>query len=128
MNGDEEVFEKYIRKFPPKTITNRGELFWYTHPAKDILAEDVRSGLAKEMTPAALRQTRPEYQEFEPRTFRKHVHQEICKQREKPYWRHKRNTKAIIQLAEERKANKQQWINKRVENEIDEVADVLGSW
>lgn len=125
LSTEEAAFQKYCLKFPAKKITDRGEPFWYKHPAKDLLAEDVKSGLAYELKPELLWAHRDEYQAFTLHTFRKHIHQEKEKQRADPYWRHKRNIKAMIQLAKERSIGKQAWLETRVESEIDGATSAL---
>lgn len=126
LDEEEARFAEYCRRFPAKKLTKCGEPFWNKHPAKDCLAEDVRSGLAYELKPADLRATRKEYQEFSAFTFRKHVHQEKEKQRSKPYWRHKRNIEATIKLAKERMSQKHNWADTRAKVELDQVTSLLG--
>ena len=112
--------------FPENKITDRGEYFWHRHPAKQLLAEDVRNGLAYELKPELLRATNLAYQEFNLSTFRKHIYQEKEKQRAEPYWRHKRNIDAMIQLVKDREVNKKNWMETRLRNEIEQAANVLG--
>ena len=88
---EEAAFLSDKRNYPASKRTDRGELFWYNHPAKDLLREDVKSGRAFELTPAALRDTRKEYQDFLPKTSCKHVYPEKEKQPALEYWRLKRN-------------------------------------
>jgi hypothetical protein len=102
VHADEELFQEDMKNFPPQETTQRGEKFWYNHPASSLLAEDLKNGWAYDMKPAQLRLSRKEYQDFTPRTFLKHVHQEKEKQRAAPYWRHKRNIAAQQKIAEER--------------------------
>ena len=125
LDEEESNFARYCERFPAKKVTSRGEPFWNKHPAKDYLAADVESGLAYELKPTALRDTRKEYQEFTLHTFRKHVHQEKEKQRSKPYWRHKRNIQATIELARERMGQKYNWIQMRTQAEIDQATSML---
>ena len=56
-------------------------MFWHNHPVKDLLAEDVKNGLANELAPKVLHETREEYKVFKLETFRKHIYQEKSKQR-----------------------------------------------
>ena len=92
--GEEKVFQAYIKKFPHKQQTDRGEPFWYNHPANDLLAADVKCGVACKLKPKQLYATRPEYRQFKLETFRKHIYQEQARQRAAPYWRLKRNIAA----------------------------------
>ncbi len=85
----------------------------------------MKSGLAFELKPELLWAHCREYQAFTLHIFRKHIHQEKEKQQADPYWRYKRNSKAIIQLAKERSISKQAWMETRVESEIDGAASAL---
>ena len=125
LSTEEANFRKYCERFPAKKVTDRGEPFWYKHPAKNLLEEDVKSGLAYELKQELLWKHPHEYQAFTLHTFRKHIHQEKEKQQADPYWRYKRNIKAIIQLAKERSISKQAWMETRVESEIDGAASAL---
>ena len=116
----QQAFEQDCRNFPHNEKNNRGEPFWYNHPAKSLLAKDVESGLAYNIKPKVLRETKPEYKQFSLKTFRKHIHQEKEKQRAAPFWRHKRNTAAQEKIAKEREEMKQQW-------KVDQVAAKLDS-
>jgi hypothetical protein len=122
---EEAAFQKYCERFPPEKVTDRGEPFWYKHPAKDLLEEDVKSGLAFQLKPELLRAHRKEYQAFTLRTFRKHVQQEKEKQRADPYWRYKRNIKAMMQLVKERGLMKQSWMETQLEAEVDGATSAL---
>lgn len=106
---DEEAFKQHCINIPHNEMTDRGEPFWYNHPAKSLLKEDVDSGLAYDIKPAALRETRDEYKQFKLKTFRKHVYQEQERQRAAPYWRHKRNIAARQMIEKEREEMRRQW-------------------
>ena len=82
----------------------------------------MKSGRAFELTPAALRDTRKEYQDFLPKTFCKHVHQEKEKQRAAEYWRLKRNIVAQKQHQKEQEEHRNKWISQQM---VDEMADGL---
>jgi hypothetical protein len=127
LDAAEDDFKKYCERFPAKKLTCRGEPFWNTHCAKDLLADDVKSGLAFELKPELLRETRQEYKDFTLRTFRKHVHQEKEKQRADPYWRHKRNIVGMFKLLKDRGINKDDWIDTRLQVEIDEATCALAN-
>lgn len=109
IEDEEKDFEQHCKNIPHNKVTDRGEPFWYIHPAKAFLIEDVESGLAYDIKPAALRETRNEYKEFKLKTFRKHVDQEKERQRAAPYWRYKRNIAARQQIEKEREEMRLQW-------------------
>lgn len=50
---------------------------WHRSEAKYVLTQDVNHGKHKVMKPAELYQTRTEYQEFDLKTFRNHIYQEV---------------------------------------------------
>jgi hypothetical protein len=60
--------------------------YWDGSEAQQLLKEDIRMKRHEEMKPMALWNSRPQYQEFELRKFRDHIHQELRNHREKPYW------------------------------------------
>jgi hypothetical protein len=72
------------------TQTHRGYPFWPETEASKLLEIDLKEGKHRQMKPAALYTTRPEYQVFPLDVFRDHVHQELRSQRERPYWLHKK--------------------------------------
>ena len=88
---EEAVFHQDMLSFPPKEITSRGYPFWNKHRASKLLEQDERNGVAKEMKPKQLWQSRIEYQDFPLFVFRKHIYQERMKQLAAPFWQHKRN-------------------------------------
>ena len=89
--SDLKSFENDCCNFPESERTNRGESYWYISPTRQLLAEDVESGLFHNLKPAALQETHKEYTKFPLLTFRKHVHQEQEKQRVAPCWHVKHN-------------------------------------
>lgn len=111
---DEEDFKQHCTNKPHNEMTDRDEPFWYNHPAKALLKEDVESGLAYDLKPVALRETREEYQQFKLKTFRKHIYQEKERQRAAPYWRLKRNIAARQMIEKEREEMKRQWTIERM--------------
>ena len=111
---EEEDFKQHCINIPHNEMTDRGEPFWYNHPAKSLLKEDVESGLAYDIKPAALRETREEYKQFKLKTFRKHIYQEQERQRAAPYWRHKRNIAARQIIERERAEMRRQWTVERM--------------
>ena len=111
---EEEDFKQHCINIPHNEMTDRGEPFWYNHPAKSLLKEDVESGLAYDLKPAALRETREEYKQFKLKTFRKHIYQEQERQRAAPYWRHKRNIAARQMIEREREEMRRQWTVERM--------------
>ena len=80
---DNMIIEAELQNFPRSGKTNRGEPFWDTHPAKLLLREDVKAGKHLDMKPQVLHQTRPDYQAFSLKTFRRHVYQEKRHQKKK---------------------------------------------
>ncbi|KAL7525946.1 hypothetical protein ACHAXR_002456 [Thalassiosira sp. AJA248-18] len=114
----EKDFEQDCVNFPHNQQNDRGEPFWYNHPAKTLLVHDVESGLSHDMTPAALRETREEYKQFALNTFRKHIYQEQERQRAAPFWRHKRNIAAREKITKERVEMRQQWAVQRMNEQF----------
>ena len=105
----------------------RGELFWYSHPAKSLLAEDVKSGLANKMPPKELRVSRDKYMALKLKTFRKHIYQEKAKQRASPFWRLKRNNAGQKKREQERVEMRVWWMDQRLEEDIDNATSRLSS-
>ena len=58
LDEEEKAFGMYCAKFPEKKVTFRGEPFWNKSASKDLLAADVKSGLAYKMKPALLQGSR----------------------------------------------------------------------
>jgi hypothetical protein len=59
---------------------------WNGSAAERFLKEDIEEGLHMTMKPAALYQTRQEYQVFALDVFRPHIHQEIRSSKGNAYW------------------------------------------
>jgi hypothetical protein len=72
---------------------------WGGSVAQALLKADVDAGLHKQMLPADLFNTRPEYQQYPPKVFRNHIYQEV-KSRKK----HVKKKKAKIGGVEEASA------------------------
>jgi len=90
---DQRSYEHEQEKFPRNATTMRGQPFWNGHPAESLMEADVKQGIISGMKPKAVRQSRPEYQEFDLPTLRNHIYKEKTKQTQKPYWQMKRNKK-----------------------------------
>lgn len=86
---DQLALDKEKQAFPRNDLSNKGYPFWDTHPAKTLLEADVKRGITKK--PSELQNSKEAYKAFPPVVFRKHVHQEIRKQREKVAWQTRRN-------------------------------------
>ena len=106
-------------------LTSRGQKFWDTHPAKQLLSEDVRKGKAKEMKPKELYSNNPIYQEFEQAVFRKHIYQEQRKQSEQAYWLVKKNLLELKKVVVEAHEIASEW---ELQNDIDEIENVYSKW
>jgi len=124
---ENDVFEQHFQSKPHSIINDRGEPFWYNHPAKSLLAEDVKSGLADKMPPKELRESREEYKAFKLETFRKHIYQEEGKQRASPFWRLKRNDAGQKKREQERVEMRVRWMDQRLEEDIDNATSRLSS-
>ena len=74
------------------------------------------------MKPSDLQKKRPEYGDFSPLDFRKHVHQTLHKQLTGPYWKEKRNKKARMQLDNEMNAMHAEW---GFRQNFDEIEDLM---
>lgn len=81
-------FQTWSRKGPK---TSHGNYFWDERDAITHLEEDVKSGRVDEMVANDFWNSRPSYQDFKERVFRKHVNQEKARQKGGPYWQVKRN-------------------------------------
>ena len=107
---EEGAFLKEHACFPQTELTPQGYPHWGYHNANKLLKEDVKSGLANNMKPMKLWQEKAEYQEFPPRVFLGHVHQEKRSQREAKYWVVKRNRDAQRKRDKEVEEMKEKWI------------------
>jgi hypothetical protein len=66
---------------------------WDGSAAQRLLKEDMNEATNANLKPATLQGTRPEYACFDPKVFRKHVHQEKRSRLESPYWSKKKDDK-----------------------------------
>jgi hypothetical protein len=62
------------------TVPYYGVVFDMTE-AKELLQEDVRDKIHETMAPADLQASRTQYHPFKPDIFRKHIHQEVRRQK-----------------------------------------------
>ena len=60
-------------------------LQWHRSDAKWMLIQDINMGKHELMKPAELRLTRAEYQEFDLKTFRNHIYQEVDKRMKRQF-------------------------------------------
>lgn len=59
------------------TLNCKGELQFNSHPAKDLLREDVGNDLHVGVAPSVLQASRPEYMEFSLKVFDQRLRQEL---------------------------------------------------
>ena len=71
-------------------VNHRGEPVYDLHPAKVLLREDVENGRHLGIAPKDFWLTRPEYQEFELKSFRHRIYQEIRRKKYITYLNDKR--------------------------------------
>ncbi len=122
---ENELFQQDKNLFPCPEKTLHGQPFWHIHPAKKLLEKDVKNKVHERMTPKYLRMTRSEYQEFDLRTFGKHVYAEAAKQLNKAYWQLRRNKTAMKIHREQTKKNKLEWGQKK---KAKEVIELVSEW
>ena len=122
---DERIFQHEKLLFPRKERNIRGQFFWDTRIANLSLHEDVKNGIADQLKPSKLRETRVEYQDFSPEVFCGHVHQEKRAQREKSYWIPKRNKDALHKYLEEVEAEKNEFDTRHFYEEFEEMNDLF---
>jgi hypothetical protein len=79
------IHDREIHPFP--TVTPQGYPVWHRSEAEGFLKDDVKGGLHKTMTSLELFNSRPSYQLFPLRIFKKHVTQEKRSLTDKAYWR-----------------------------------------
>lgn len=120
---EEESFRRDMLKIPPREKTSRGEPFWHTHPASELLKEDEKDGTAKGMLPRQLWLSRKEYQDFTLTTFRKHIYQERTKQLSAPCWQHKRNEAGAKKHREETMKMKADWSQDQFDKMMSDLVD-----
>lgn len=105
----ESEYRKEKEAHKRSELTIHGYPYWDTHPASQLLEEDVKSGLAFDLKPASLRQMREEYKAFPAKVFRKHIDQEKRAQREYGYWVHQRNKDGREKRIKEEEELKKEW-------------------
>ncbi len=115
---ENELFQKEKNLFPCPEKTLCGQPFGHIHPPKELLKKDVKNKGHECMTPKYLQMTCSEYQEFDLRTFGKHVYAEAAKQLNKAYWQLRRNKTAIKIHREQTKINKLKWGQKKKAKEV----------
>lgn len=71
---DMALLKDYQQNHPPR---EKDYPLFHDHQARILLKSDVDNNKHKEMKPFQLRESRPEYQEFPPKVFRKHIYQEV---------------------------------------------------
>ena len=59
---------------------------WFGSEAKELLQVDMENKRHEHMKPELLWKSRPEYQKFELKKFRGHIHQELRRHRDSSYW------------------------------------------
>ena len=73
--------------------------YWDGSDAQKLLLEDIKIGRHQQMKPELLWISRPQYEKFELKTFRGHIHQELRSSRETLYWIVKKKKKKQLQEA-----------------------------
>ena len=68
------------------TLSHEDPMTWNGSDAKNLLKQDMENGRHIIMTPKALWNSRPEYQQFKLKTFRDHIHQNKRSKLESNYW------------------------------------------
>ena len=81
---DEITIRRELIAYPRPELNSRGYPFWKDHAASTLLKADIDDGIQDDYTPAQFQLSRPEYTDFPPHVFRKHVYAEERKLREKP--------------------------------------------
>lgn len=95
---DQNAFNKELTKYQKEPLLKVGYPRW-NHPqntAKKLLENDMKPGGLynnPDMKPSELRELRPEYQRFPKKVFQDRLFREHRKQKETPFWVHKRNKK-----------------------------------
>ena len=83
-------------------LAKDSEGFWHGSRAERLLKLDISEDVHQQMKPALLWSSRQEYQKFDLKKFRGHIHQELRSRRETNYWIVKR---AKRKQAEQAKRN-----------------------
>jgi hypothetical protein len=79
---DMALLTEYHKKNPPR---EKDYPNFHDHPARTLLKSDIDDNKHIEMKPMKLRESRPEYQEFPPNVFRKHIYQEVDERLSRAY-------------------------------------------
>lgn len=96
---DQLSLDKEKAAFPRNPLTNRGNPFWDTHPAKKKLIEELKRGDHEGKTPNEIHVGI--YKDFPAAVFRNHFYQERRRLREAVFWQVKRNRKGQKKHEEE---------------------------
>lgn len=80
-NVQEAALQHDRRIYPEKTHYESGRPIFRMSPAQSLLGADVRDGRHREMTPATLKSSRPEYDEWALPIFRQRIYQEVRRQK-----------------------------------------------
>jgi hypothetical protein len=76
-----EELARHLSLHPAPSHNHRGEPIWNSHPAKPLLASDVKDRLHIGVIPSVFQKTRPEYLDFKLRVFKGRIYQEIRRQK-----------------------------------------------
>lgn len=76
-----DAFRHHRSLHPQQTRDHQGRPIFDVHPAKPLLQEDVHMKRHLEMSPMVLKATRREYGDFDLKTFRQHIYQEVRRQK-----------------------------------------------
>ena len=92
---DDMAVKKEQAAFPLSEVDSRGNKRYHNHPARQLLADDIKNGAGKTYLnrPRDLRKTRNEYLEFSPEYFRKQFNRQKQREIEEVGWQHRRNVK-----------------------------------
>ena len=75
---DKKAFLNFRENHPRPDLNYRGEPQWDGSDAQRLLKEDMTAGKhLKYDTPSEFRDSRPEYQTYNKKVFRGHIHQEV---------------------------------------------------
>jgi hypothetical protein len=90
---DDEAVKKELISFPPSEVDRRGNKRFHTHPAKQLLTDDIKNGAGETYfnRPRDLRKTRDEYMEFNQIYFRKAFNRQKQREKEEVGWQFRRN-------------------------------------
>ena len=90
------AFEKQVRNYSRAVdaINEYGYPYWDTHPAKDLLREDVTNGVADRVTPKVLWESSTVYQQFPLHVFTRRFYKAKYRAKASVAWQLLRNKKA----------------------------------